>query len=72
MLVADVGEVADAVDVVPEGLGGEILERDERGLDAGLSTVEVADAAGGTLGDLAVGSEGGGTKKGRDDEFHSE
>ena len=70
VLVADVGDHVLSVDVVPEHVGGEVLEGLERSVYAGLTSVEVADAAGLLGVDLAE-SESGSAKHGADSEgFH--
>jgi hypothetical protein len=51
VLVADVGKVVGAVDIVPEPLFGEISDVDERGVDDGGSLVVVVLVAG----DVGVG-----------------
>jgi hypothetical protein len=71
VLVADVGEVVGAVDVVPDDLLRDVVLGLKRSVDAGSGTVEVADAARGLVGDSAV-SDGGDAEEASDSEFHLE
>ena len=45
MLVADVGQVRGTFDVVPEPLGGQVVDGLERLVDAGSASVEAATTA---------------------------
>ena len=71
MLVADVGDHVDTINVVPEPLGGEIVGGLERGVDAGLGSVEGADTAWAIKAGSAELGESGNTQKSGDSEgFH--
>ena len=71
MLVADVGDHVDTVNVVPEPLGGEVVGGLERGVDAGLGSVERADTAWAIKAGSAELGESGNTQKSGDSEgFH--
>ena len=59
VLVADVGDHADTVDVVPDPLGGKVVDGHERGVDASLGSVNVTNMAGGVEVDSAEGRYGG-------------
>ena len=69
VLVADVGEIAGAVHVVPQDLLGEVSHGLEGSVHTRGGAVEVANAAGGLVGDLAVGKSRD-AKKASDSEFH--
>lgn len=71
MLVADVSDHADTVDVVPLPGGWQVVDGHNRGVDAGLGSVEVANTAWCVEADSTEGSEGNDAQKsGYCESFH--
>ena len=70
VLVADVGDHVDTVDVVPEPLGGQVVDGLERLVDAWGNSVEAAAAAGGLWVDLAETESGDAQESDDSEGFH--
>jgi hypothetical protein len=72
VLVADVGEIGSTINLVPELLGGEVIDWEKRGVDARSSSVRVADTASLTWLNLAKAENGGAQKSGDSESLHKE
>jgi len=71
VLVSDVGDIVDTTDVIPEPLGGNLVDGLERSMNARLSSVHVPDTAWLVkAGSAELAENGDAHKSGNSESFH--